>query len=58
MIPVSLLLGGSGGFLLGLLLEGRLGESASEEREAGAGNVADGLDLPGASQVRDEPSGH
>ena len=53
----SLLLGSGGSFFLGLLLEGRLGESSREEREARAADISDRLDLSRASQVRNETSG-
>ena len=47
----SLLLGSSGSLFLGLLLEGRLGESSGEETEGSAADIANWLDLSGAGQM-------
>ena len=52
----SLLLGSGGSLFLGLLLEGRLGKSSSEETKVGAADIANWLDLSGAGQMRDQSS--
>ena len=53
----SLLLGGSGGLFLSLLLEGRLGVLTRVEREVGAIDFADCLNFSGAGHVSEETSG-
>ena len=53
----SLLLGGSGGLFLSLLLEGRLGVLTRVEREVGASDVADWLNFSRAGHVSEETSG-
>ena len=53
----SLLLGGSGSLLLGLLLQGGLGELAGVEREVRAADIADGLDVARAGHDADEGAG-
>ena len=53
----SLLLGGGGSLLLGLLLESGLGLDSSVEGEGGVGDVTDSLDFASAGHVPDEASG-
>ena len=53
----SLLLGGGGGLLLGLLLESALGETSRVQREIAAINISNWLDFSLTDEVSQESSG-
>ena len=52
-----LTLGSGSSLILSLLLESRLGELASVEREIAAVDITDGDDISGTSEVGEESSG-